>query len=159
MKLMRNRGFLAAVAITLILALYFVLIANQAFLFLGSDELAAKGIGAALLFLPLLGAWYLVHEFRLGTSVQQMADTLDREGRLPIHDGETKPSGKLTRESAEAVFEVASRQVEDAPEDWSAWFHLAYAYEAAGERSQARKTLRHAADLYRAERKASRTDA
>lgn len=153
---MRNKGFLAAVSITVILSLYFVLVANQAFLFLQADALAAKGIGTAMLVLPAIGVWYLIHEFRLGSTVQQMADTLDREGRLPIHDGETKPSGKLTRESAEAVFEVAERLIESSPRDWSAWFHLAYAYEAAGERSQARKTLRYASDLYRAERKAER---
>src|SRR6188768_2262022 len=105
MKLMRNSAFLAAVAITVILAIYFALVANHAALFLQSDELIAKGIGAAMLVLPFIGAWFLIHEFRLGTAVQKMADTLDREGRLPIHDGETKPSGKLTRESAEAVFE------------------------------------------------------
>jgi hypothetical protein len=156
---MRNRAFLGAVAIAAILIIYFGLVANRAFLFLGSDELVAKGIGAAMLILPIIGVWFLVHEFRLGTSVQQMADQLDREGRLPIHDGETKPSGRLTRESAEAVFEVASRQVEDAPDSWVSWFHLAYAYEAAGERSQARKALRHAADLYRADSKsANRSD-
>lgn len=155
MRLMRNSAFLAVIAITAILAIYFVMVANRAFLFLGSEELAAKGIGAAMLVLPLIGAWYLVNEFRLGTTVQKMANHLEREGRLPVHDGETKPSGKLTRESAEAVFEVASRQVEESPNDWSSWFHLAYAYEAAGERSQARKSLRHAADLYRKERKAA----
>lgn len=155
---MRNKAFLAAVSITAILVLYFGLVANHAFLFLNSDELVAKGIGAAMLVLPFIGTWYLVHEFRLGASVQRMADTLERSGSLPIHEGETKPSGKLTREAAEAVFESASRQVEGAPGEWSAWFTLAYAYDAAGERSQARKSLRYAADLFRAERKAARSE-
>lgn len=156
---MRNRGFLAAVSITAILGLYFGLVANHAFLFLQADELIAKAIGAAMLVLPFIGVWYLVHEFRLGTTVQRMADTLDAEGQLPAHDGETKPSGKLTRESAEAVFAVASRRVEEAPAQWSSWFHLAYAYDAAGERAQARKTLRYAADLYREDRKVARAQA
>jgi hypothetical protein len=156
MNVMRNPAFLAAVAITAILSIYFVMVANHAFLFLGSDEWAAKGIGGAMLVLPVIGAWYMVHEFRLSTTVQKMANHLEREGRLPLHEGETKPSGKLTRESAEAVFEVASAKVEDAPTDWASWFHLAYAYDAAGERSQARKSLRHAADLFRAQGKDSR---
>ncbi|WP_430867067.1 hypothetical protein [Demequina aurantiaca] len=159
MSLMRNKAFLAAVSIAVILSLYFVLVANHAFLFLESEEWAAKGIGAAMLVLPFIGAWFLVHEFRLGTTVQAMADHLDSEGRLPLHDGETKPSGRLTRESAEAAFEVASRLVEESPQAWSSWFHLAYAYDAAGERAQARKSLRHAADLYRAERRRERSAA
>jgi len=152
-KLMRNSAFMGTVAITLILSIYFVFVADRAFAFLSADAGVAKALGTAMLVLPVIGVWFLVHELRLGSTVQKMADRLDAEGRLPIHDGDTKPGGKLTREAAEAVFEVASRQVEFAPKDWAAWFHLAFAYDAAGERAQARKSLRQAADLFRAERK------
>lgn len=152
---MRNSAFMGAVAITLILSIYFVFVADRAFAFISADAGVAKALGAAMLVLPVIGVWFLVHELWLGSTVQKMANRLDAEGRLPVHDGETKPSGKLTREAAEAVFDVASRQVEFAPNDWASWFHLAFAYDAAGERSQARKSLRHAADLFRAERKRS----
>ncbi len=108
-----------------------------------------------MFILPALGVWWLVHEWKLGATVQRMADVLDREGRLPIHDGETLPSGKLTDDAAAAVFEVAQRGVEEAPDDWAAWFHVAYAYEANRDRPMARKALRHAADLFRAERRSS----
>jgi hypothetical protein len=109
--------------------------------------------------LPIVGLWWMVHEWRLGTVVQRMADVLDREGRLPIHDGETLPSGRLTDDAAEAVFEVARRGVEDRPEDWAAWFHVAYAYEASRDRPMARKALRHAADLFRSDRRRVRAAA
>jgi len=156
MRMFRRPAFMAAVAITAIVALYFTLVAGRAVTFVRADEAAAKALGVALLVLPAIGVWYLIHEWRLGTTVQRMADVLDAQNRLPIHDGETKPSGKLTEESANAVFEVAQRSVEENPDDWVAWFHVAYAYEASGDRSMARKSLRHAGDLFRAERRAAK---
>ena len=156
MGVFRNPGFLAAVALTVIVALYFAFVANLAFAFVRAPELAAKGLGLAMLVLPLVGAWWLFHEWRLGITVQRMASQLDREGRLPLHDGETDRTGRLTEEAAEAVFEVARRTAEESPEDWVAWFHVAHAYEANRDRKMARSSMRHAAELYRADRKAAR---
>jgi len=156
MGVFRNPAFLAAVALTVIVAVYFVFVADFAFAFLRADALEAKGLGAALLVLPLIGVWWLYHEWRLGITVQRMADQLDREGRLPIHDGQRSASGALTEESAEAIFETARRTADASPEDWSAWFHVSHAYEANRDRSMARKSMRHAAQLFRAERKAQR---
>lgn len=156
MGVFRNPAFLAAVAITVIVALYFAFVADFAFAFLRADELAARGLGAGLLVLPIVGAWWLYHEWRLGITVQRMASQLTREDRLPVHSGERSSSGRLTDEAATAVYEAARQGVEDRPEDWAAWFAVAHAYEANRDRSMARKSLRHAADLYRAERKALR---
>ncbi len=81
--------------------------------------------------------------------------SLERQDRLPIHDGETDARGKLTPAAQESVFEVARRNVDAYPDDWAAWFHVAYAYEASGDRSMARKSLRHASDLYRRAKRAT----
>ena len=156
MRLIRQPAILAAASMSAVLLMYFVLVADRAFILLGTPEAAARGLGVGLLVLPAVGLWWMVHEWRLGTTVQRMADTLDREGRLPIHDGETLPSGRLTDDAADAVFEVARRGVEDRPGDWAAWFHVAYAYEASRDRPMARKALGHAADLFRAERRRAR---
>lgn len=156
MGLLRNKGFLAAATTSTIVALYLVLVAGRAVAFIGTDDMVAKTIGVALLLFPLLGAWWLLHEWRLGTTVQRMADELENEGRLPVRDGDEDARGRLIGEAQEAVFEVARRGVELSPEDWSAWFHVAYAYDASGDRSMARKSLRHAASLYRARRASHR---
>jgi hypothetical protein len=155
-RLIRQPAMLAAAAMSMVLAMYLLLVANRAFALLATPAVAARGFGAGLLVLPVIGLWWMAHEWRLGTTVQRMADVLDRDGRLPIHDGETMPSGRLTDDAAEAVFEVARRGVEDRPEDWAAWFHVAYAYEASRDRQMARKALRHAAGLFRAERRVGR---
>ncbi len=156
MRLIRQPAMLAAASMSMVLALYLVLVADRAIVLLSSPDVAARGFGAGLLVLPVIGVWWMAHEWRLGTTVQRMANILDRDGRLPIHDGETMPSGRLTDDAAEAVFEVARRGVEERPEDWVAWFHVAYAYEAARDRPMARKALRHAADLFRVERRSGR---
>lgn len=156
MNLFRNPAFLAAVAITVIVAMYFVFVADYAFALVRADELAAKGLGATMLVLPIVGAWWLFHEWRLGITVQQMGSQLDREGRLPLHDGERTPAGKLTDAAGEALFEAARLNADANPDDWGAWFHVAHAYEANGDRKMARSSMRHAAELYRAERRSAR---
>ena len=157
MGLLRQKGFVAAVATSAIVALYFALVAGRAIVFLTLDNVVGRALGVALLVLPMLGVWWLVHEWRLGSTVQRMADHLDSEGRLPIHDGEQDARGRLTVDAQEAVFEVARRGVELRPDDWASWFHVAYAYEAARDRQMARKSLRHAASLYRAAKSAERS--
>lgn len=149
MKLFRKGPFLAAVALTTLVALYFAFVAQRAVWFLQSTSVTGKALGAALIVLPLIGVWYLANEWRLGATVQAMANRLDAQDRLPLHDGARTASGRLTDEAAQAVYEVAARGVEEAPNDWAAWFHLGFAYDAAGERALARTSLRHAADLYR----------
>lgn len=155
MGLLRRPAFLAAATTCAIVALYFALVAGRAFMFIATDDAVARVLGVALLVLPALGVWWLIHEWSTGTTVQRMANELERQDRLPIHDGETDARGKLTPAAQESVFEVAHRNVDAHPDDWAAWFHVAYAYEASGDRSMARKSLRHASDLYRRARRAT----
>jgi len=148
-KLFRNPAFLAATATTVLLALYIGLVAQRALILLGSDSFAGKAMGAALLVLPVIGVWYIAKEWRLGTTVQRMSTRLEEEGRLPVFEGAVSASGRLSDAAAEEAVSFASREVELAPGDWAAWFQVAWAYDAAGDRRQARKCLRYAADLFR----------
>jgi hypothetical protein len=154
--LLRRPAFLAAVTMCAIVALYFALVAGRALVFISTDDPVARALGAALLVLPALGVWWLIHEWSTGTVVQRMANELERQNRLPIHDGETDSRGKLTKPAQDAVFEVARRHVDAHPDDWAAWFHVAYAYDASGDRSMARKSLRHAGALFRQARRSMR---
>ena len=65
MGLLRNRGFLAAITTSTIVALYFVLVAGRAGAFLGTDDPIAKALGGTLVLLPARGVWGLAHEWRL----------------------------------------------------------------------------------------------
>ncbi len=150
MSVMRRPAFLAATAVTALLAIYIALVAGRAVALLRDDALVAKALGLAFLVLPVIAVWYLVNEWRLGVTVQRMATLLEHEGRLPRRDGQVAPSGRLTDEAARDVYEVARHGVELEPDDWSAWFHLAFAYEDVREKAEARRALRHAAQLFRA---------
>jgi len=152
-KSLRSSALLAAAAITVLLAIYMGMVAERALIFIRTDDAAARGLGAALMVLPFIGAWWLWNEWRLGTTVQRMATRLEDEGRILLLDGPTAPSGRLTDGAAEALFETARRGAEADPESWEAWFHVAQAYDAARDRRMARKSLRYAAELFRAERK------
>jgi len=152
-RIFRNPAFLAATASTILLAFYLGLVLQRALILVNSDEIVAKAMGVALLVLPLIGIWYIAQEWRLGTTVQRMSAQLEDEGRLPVFSGEASASGRLSDAAAAEAVEFASREVEMAPDDWVAWFHVAWAYDASGERRQARKCLRYAAELYRAKRR------
>jgi hypothetical protein len=151
MKLLRTPACLGAASILAVLVLYFSLIANTAASLLQADDGLSRAFGVLAVALPAIGVAWIARGWRLGTTVLRMADVLDREGLIPIHDGATLANGRLTDDAAEAVFEVARRAVEDRPDDWRAWFYVAYAYEASGNRVMARRALRHAAGLFRAD--------
>lgn len=151
MRLMRRPAFLAAAAITALLALYIAFVASRAISLLGSESLIGKALGAAFMVLPVVAVWYLVNEWRMGMTVQRMRDRLEAEGRLPLW-GEGAGAARMAEDQAQDVYEVARRDVELAPEDWGAWYRLAFAYDALRDKAQARKALRYAAELYRSQR-------
>lgn len=152
MRLLRTPACLGAASIFAVLLLYFTLVAGQAASLLQADDGLSRALGVLAVALPAIGVVWIVRGWRLGSTVLRMADILDQEGRVPIHDGATLENGRLTDEATEAVFEVARRSVEDRPDDWRAWFHVAYAYEASGNRAMARRALRYAAHLFRGNR-------
>ncbi|NUS52312.1 MAG: hypothetical protein HOQ22_14885, partial [Nocardioidaceae bacterium] len=47
-----------------------------------------------------------------------------------------------------ALFERMRREAELRPDDWQAWYRLALAYDAAGDRTRARAAARHAIALH-----------
>ena len=145
---MRTRSRLGAVALSAILVIYLVAVGRGALALVGTGEPTAVGLGLAVLVLPLLGAWLLVREWRLAVRVQRMADELAASGRLPVDDLPRTPGGRIVRSAADEAFAGAQARVEAAPEDWAAWFHLAFAYDAARDRRRARAALRTAARLH-----------
>ncbi len=146
---MRRPAFLAAVATTVLLALLIGFVGNIAIALLGAPGAIAKALGVLVMILPVIAVWFLVHEWRTGVTVQRMSTRLEAEGRLPLHDGARTPTGRLTDEAAHDIYEVARAGVELEPDSWTAWFHLAYAYDAVKDKAEARRALRHAAELFR----------
>jgi tetratricopeptide (TPR) repeat protein len=143
------KGLPGALAVTALLALYVWQIAGKGVAMVGTGEPVLVGIGVGVLIIPLLVIGLIVREYRLAATVQAMADTLFAEGNLPVDDLPRSPGGRIDRSAADEAFEPYRVAVEAAPEDWRAWYHLAFAYDAAGDRRRAREALRRASRLFR----------
>ena len=145
-----NRAKLGVALVTLLLLFYLVVSAQRGWLLLASPELAARFMGAAYLVLPVVGAWALIRELMFGARTEKMAAIMADEGRLPVDDLPRTPAGRIIREAADAEFPKYKAETEAAPEDWRSWFRLSCAYDAAGDRTRARRSMRQAGKLFAA---------
>ncbi len=140
---------IGVIVMAVLLALYILLVAQRGWLMLTSGEPIAIAMGAALLLLPLLGAWGLWRELRFGARAQALARRLEAEGGLPTEQLEVRASGRPLRDQADALFPSYRDDVQAHPDDWRAWFRLALAYDGAGDRRRARQAVRKAIALER----------
>ena len=143
---------IGVIAISIALALYIVLAGQRAVLFLLSGEPVGILIGAALIVLPLIAAWALYRELRFGVEAARRGRALEAEDALPDEELAARPSGRVLREEADAVFPRYREAVEAAPEDWRAWYRLGLAYDGSGDRRRARAAVRTAIRLERQQR-------
>lgn len=137
-----------------LLALYLVLVGQRAWLLIISGDPVGIAMGAALVVLPLIAAWALGRELWFGVRAQQLGRRLEAEGGLPQEEVTLRPSGRVTRDDADAVFPAYRADAEAHPDDWRAWYRLGLAYDAAGDRRRAREAVRTAIRLESAERRA-----
>jgi hypothetical protein len=142
------RGLVPAVLVTALLALYGWAVVGRGVSMIATGQPVLVAIGLAVLIIPLLVLLLIVVEFRLATRVQRMADSLAASGELPVDDLPRSPGGRTDREAADAAFAPYRAAVEAEPGSWKAWYRLAFAYDAAGDRKRARAALRKASALF-----------
>jgi len=139
-----------------LLVLYIFLVGQRAWLLLTSGDPVAVTMGAALVVLPVVAVWALGRELWFGVRAEQLGRRLEAEDALPEDVVTLMPSGRVTREDGDAVFPQYRAEVEAAPESWRAWYRLALAYDAAGDRRRARAAVRTAIRFESAEHRAAR---
>jgi hypothetical protein len=137
-----------------LLLLYIVLVGQRAWLLLMSGEGVAVAMGVALAVLPLIAIWALGRELLFGVHAERLGKRLETEDALPHDDVAVRPSGRVMREDADAVFPLHRADVEAHPDDWRAWYRLGLAYDASGDRRRAREAVRTAIRLERGTRRA-----
>lgn len=135
------------------LALYIVLVGQRAWLLLVSGQPVAVAMGVALVVLPVIAVWALGRELWFGWRAEQLGVRLERDDALPAEEVAVRPSGRVERADADAVFPGYRAEVEEHPEDWRAWYRLGIAYDAAGDRRRARSAVRTAIRLEASERR------
>lgn len=118
--------------------------------FLRADDLVAQALGVGTLLLVAIGVWFLYHAISFGVRTERLGKILQAEDQLPEDTVERSPGGRPNRTQADEQFERFRVQAEAAPGDWRSWYRLAYAYDVAGDRARARKTMKRAIDMHRA---------
>lgn len=127
---------------------YFVLLGRLAFTMIGSGRPAAVGLGAALLIMPVIGLWAMIATLRAGFAHQRLARLIAADGmELDTSDLPRRPSGRIERDAADALFATVRTEVQDDPDDWRRWYRLARAYDYAGDRRRAREAMKAAVEL------------
>lgn len=114
-----------------------------------------QGLGVGIILLTAVGAWATWAILRNGFQLQRISAAAATEGiELDISDLDHRPSGRLRREAADALFDQVSAEYQASPGDWRTNYRLARAYDHAGDRLRAREVMRVAMDLLEAERAA-----
>ena len=127
---------------------YIVLLGRTAVLMIASGRPVAIALGAALLVLPAIGLWAMVATLRAGFAHQRLAALAAEDGmELDVSALPRRPSGRIERDAADALFADVRAELEGDPDDWRRWYRLARAYDYAGDRSRAREAMKKAVEL------------
>jgi cytochrome c-type biogenesis protein CcmH/NrfG len=133
------------------LLVYIVLLGRSAMLMIISGHAVAVVLGVALLILPALGLWAMIATLRAGFAHQKLARLVAEDGmELDVSALPRRPSGRIERDAADALFDTVRAELDGDPDDWRRWYRLARAYDYAGDRGRARETMRTALELHRA---------
>ena len=127
---------------------YIVLLGRTAILMIGSGRGVAIALGAALLILPAMGLWAMIATLRAGLAHQKLAHLAAEDGmELDVSALPRRPSGRIERDAADALFDTVRSELDIDPHDWRRWYRLARAYDYAGDRSRAREAMKKAVEL------------
>lgn len=113
-----------------------------------SEYLAMRGLGVGIILLTVVGAWATWAILRNGLELQRISAAAAAEGiELDISGLDTRPSGRLEHNAADALFDEVSAEYLADPDDWRTNYRLARAYDHAGDRARAREAMRTAVRL------------
>jgi hypothetical protein len=129
-------------------AFYAVTIGWRGVLLVADGRPVAVALGLAVVVLPLVAGYAIWRELSFGLATERLARELAERGALPVDDLPRRPSGRVDRAAADEAFERYREEAEAHRDDWTAWFRLGTAYDAAGDRRRARAAVRHAIELH-----------
>jgi cytochrome c-type biogenesis protein CcmH/NrfG len=130
------------------LLVYLALLGRTAILMIASGRAVAVGLGMALLIMPAIGLWAMIATLRAGFAHQKLARLVAEDGmELDVSELPRRPSGRIDRDAADALFHTVRAELDGDPDDWRRWYRLARAYDYAGDRTRARETMRKAVEM------------
>ncbi|MDD7814014.1 hypothetical protein A5648_12510 [Mycolicibacter sinensis] len=132
----------------LALLMYLVFLGRIAVLLITSGSAPAVGLGLALLVMPFIGLWAMIATLRDGFAHQRLSRLIADDGmELDASALPRRPSGRIERDAADALFHTVRAELDADPDNWRRWYRLARAYEYAGDRRRARETMKTAVRL------------
>ncbi|KLO30215.1 membrane protein [Mycolicibacter heraklionensis] len=132
----------------LALLMYLAFLGRIAVLLIASGSVPAIGMGLALLIMPFLGLWAMIATLRDGFAHQRLSRLIAEEGmELDAGALPRRPSGRIERDAADALFHAVRAELDADPDNWRRWYRLARAYEFAGDRRRAREAMKTAVQL------------
>lgn len=127
---------------------YLALLGRTAILMIASGRAVAVALGTALLILPAIGLWAMIATLRAGFAHQKLARLVAEDGmELDVSALPRRPSGRIERDAADALFDTVRAELDDDPQNWRRWYRLARAYDYAGDRGRAREAMKKAVEL------------
>src|SRR5271155_2917381 len=130
------------------LLVYLVLLGRTAVLMISSGRAVAVVLGVALLILPAIGLWAMIATLRAGFAHQKLARLVVEDGmELDVSALPRRPSGRIDRDAADALFDTVRAELDSDPHDWRRWYRVARAYDYAGVRGRAREAMKRAVEL------------
>ncbi|BBX39119.1 hypothetical protein [Mycobacterium simiae] len=145
-KSLRTQLLIAFLCVAMLV--YFVLLGRLAVVMIGAGRAPAVGLGLAILIMPVIGLWAMVATLRAGFDHQRLARLIAEDGmELDTSALPRRPSGRIPRDAADALFTTVRGEVEADPDDWRRWYRLARAYDYAGDRRRAREAMKTAVRL------------
>lgn len=145
-RLLRTQLLIAFLCAAMLV--YFALLGRLAVAMIASGRAAAVGLGLAVLIMPAIGLWAMVTTLRAGFAHQRLARLIAEDGlELDASALPRRPSGRIRRDAADALFATVRTEVEAHPDDWRHWYRLARAYDYAGDRRRAREAMKTAVEL------------
>jgi hypothetical protein len=129
-------------------AVYLLFTAARSWVLIASGDPVPMLLGLSVIVIPVIGAWVLWRELAFGMHTQRLGRELGAQGGLPVDDLPRTPSGRIEKDAADLRFVEYEQQVQEAPEDWRAWYRLAIGYDDARDRKRARAAMRRAIALH-----------
>lgn len=135
--------------LTALLIWYIIAVGIRAIALFTSAQPVLVALGVAATVFVALAIWFIYREWQLAVFTDRMHRAAAAEQALILDDLPRSPGGRVKMEAAREQFEQFAVAVESQPESWLAWYHLAWACDAVGQRRDARQSLRRAASLFR----------
>lgn len=146
---------LAVAAISAACFGYLLIAGIRGLQFSGTDSVTAKIFALSIFLISAISIAVIIREIMFGMQISRMSTILEAESLLLSDDLPTTPTGQTEKAAADARFDLISKEVEDSPESWRAWFRVALAYDESRDRKRARFAMRKAEKFFKAEVKSN----